>query len=163
MLRELPVGFALREARLRLFGRRVGLLDRRFRLMNLLIQFRRLDLGEHLAGSHAIPDIGETTLEIAVRPREDRRFGQGLHRARQLQHVLVRPALHAHHGQTRQAFLLRVGLGPERRFAALHRHISSEEPDHEQDQQSEQQRGHGRTRRLPERRRGSGAHFSIRA
>ena len=66
------------------------LLDRRLRLVDLLIELRRVDFGEDLARRHAVADIGEAALEVAVGARQNRRLGQRLHRAGQLQHVLIR-------------------------------------------------------------------------
>ena len=63
----------------------------------------------------------EPPLQIAVRARKNRHFGQRLHRAQQLDVVLGRSALHAHHREPRQAVLLRVGFRPQRGLALLQR------------------------------------------
>ena len=148
--RELAVRLALLEARVRLLRRGLGLFDRRFRLVNLLIQLRRVDFRQHLADPHAVPDVGETTFEVAVGARQDRRLGQRLHRPGQLEHVLVRAAADAHHRQARQALLLSLRLRSKRGLAPLQRQIAGQERDHQQHEKTAQQRRDGRGRRTPD-------------
>src|SRR5581483_6090277 len=71
---------------------RGGLLARGDRLRELLVDLRRLDLGEELALLHAAADVLVPLLQVAAGARRDRRLDVALQRARQ------------HHG-------LRLGAG----------------------------------------------------
>jgi hypothetical protein len=106
--RKLAVRLALREARLRLLHRGLRLLDGRFCLVNLLIQFRRVDFREHLAHLHPVSDVRQATFEIAVGAREDGRLREPAScRAASARSDLRRGSPSSRH--TRQAFLLRIG------------------------------------------------------
>ena len=76
--REIAIRLALLEIRLRLFDRGLGLLDCCFSLLDLLIQFRRVDLGQNLPSLHVIADVGQAALEISVGASQNRSFGHGL-------------------------------------------------------------------------------------
>ena len=84
-----------------------ALLNRRLRLIDLLVEFRRIDLRQQLARLHAIADIDQAAFEIAVGARQNRRLSHRLHRPGQLDLALGRSALDPQHRQTRQAVLLR--------------------------------------------------------
>ena len=62
----------------RLFQCGLGLLQARFGLHDLLIQFRRLDFRQSLAGPHAIADIDETFRNVSVGAGKDGSFSDGL-------------------------------------------------------------------------------------
>ncbi len=73
-------------------GLRVG--EIRLGLPQLLVDFRRIDLGEQLAGLHGRADVDEPAFEIAVGARVDRRIRVRLNVARQgelgLRHLATR-------------------------------------------------------------------------
>jgi len=148
-VREIAVRLALFEARLRLLDRRLGLLHRSLRLVNLLIQFRRVDFRHNLARVHVIADIHEAAFEVPVGASQNWRFGEGLHRPGQRHLGLDRAARQAYHGHTRELFLLRVCFGAENGLAPLQRQIAGQKRHNEQDHEYSQQRGHGRAGRTP--------------
>ena len=53
----------------------------RLRLVDLLIELRRVDFGEHLSGRHTVADVGEAAFEVSIGARKNRRLGERLHRA----------------------------------------------------------------------------------
>ena len=61
-----------------LLQRGLNLVDGSFRLPDLLIEFRRIDLRQRLTGSHVIPQVHKAALQIAVGSRQDGRFRQRL-------------------------------------------------------------------------------------
>ena len=65
--RLLQPGAGLGQARLRRGGGGAGLRE-------LLVEVRRVDLGQHLAALHPIADVHQPPLEVAVDPRVDGRF-----------------------------------------------------------------------------------------
>src|SRR5215510_9321866 len=82
-LREIAIRFALFEIGFRLLGCGQRLVDGSFRLADLLIDLGSVDLGKHLAGRHAVADVDEAPLEIAVGSRQYRRFDESLYGSRQ--------------------------------------------------------------------------------
>ena len=66
------------------------------RLLELVVDLRRLDLREQLTGFHARADIGVPALEIAVGPRVDRRVHERLHVAGQHELLRLAPAWSDH-------------------------------------------------------------------
>jgi hypothetical protein len=74
-----------------------GLPHIRFRLMNLFIQFRRLDDRKRLAGVNTIADIDKPLLDIAVCTGKDGGFSSGLNIARQLQAAVARRLAYGHY------------------------------------------------------------------
>ena len=147
--REIAIGLSLIKVRLRLLHCRLRLLHRCFGLVNLLIQLRRVDLGQHLACLHPVADIDQAPPQVAVGARKNRRLGQRLDRAWQLDRVVAGAAAHADHLEARKGLVLRVRLGAKRGFAPLQRHIPGRERQHEQNRESEQQSRDGRARRAP--------------
>ena len=64
----------LLEGGLRLTKLSLGLRQRSFRLRHLLIQIRRLDIGELLPGAHAIADVYVAPFQVTGRAGENIRF-----------------------------------------------------------------------------------------
>src|SRR6185437_827888 len=61
----------------------IGLRDFGFGLGQLLVQFRRVNLGEQLAGGHVLADVDIPAFQITAGAREDRRFHIRLHFSRE--------------------------------------------------------------------------------
>ena len=81
--RLLQSGLRLREVGLSLRQARARLGERRARLAQFLVELRRVDLGQHLAGRDAIPDVDEALADVAARARVHRRLLDRLDVARQ--------------------------------------------------------------------------------
>ena len=82
---ELHVGFALLNVRGGLFERSLGLFYGGLGLRHLIGKLGRIDFGQRLAGLHAVANIHQALLDVSVRARQHRRFGNGLDIAGQLQ------------------------------------------------------------------------------
>ena len=77
-LRQLLVGRPCCSAAFGLLQRRSTAPMRRLRLLDLLIQFRRFDLGEHLIRRDAVADIGVALSHVAGGAGEHGRLGDRL-------------------------------------------------------------------------------------
>ena len=76
--REFLVGAALLQRGFGLLHAALGLIDGGVCLQDLLIEFRRFDLGHHLAGLHAIADIDVAFADVAGGAGQHGRFGDRL-------------------------------------------------------------------------------------
>ena len=144
---EIPVRFALREIRLRLFDGGLRLFDRGVGLLNLLIEFRRIDFGEVLTGPHAVAEVREAPFQISVRAGQNRSFRNRLHRARQHERGFARPARHVDHFHARDLPVLRISLGAERRLALLQWQVAGQKGCDQHDRGAREQRRHAFARR----------------
>ena len=77
-------------------------------LQQLLVEVRRLDLGDHLAGLDLRADIGAPAFQVARDAGQDRRTRIGLQPARQIDGGSERPAARQRHGDRRN----RLFVGP---------------------------------------------------
>ncbi len=77
-------------------------------LDDLLIELGRVDLGEELSRPHVGADVHESSFQISIRARVDRRVGERLHRAGQHDLFLRRAALRRHDAHGREREFLRV-------------------------------------------------------
>jgi hypothetical protein len=74
----------------------------------LLVEIRRLDLGDHVTGLDLGADIGAPALEIAADARKDRRARIGFQPARQIDGRIQRAGAGRRDGYRRD----RLGVGP---------------------------------------------------
>ncbi len=90
---QLQVGLALHQVGLRLLDGGSGLVVLGLGLDDLLLDFRRLDFRQHLAGGNAVADIDQTFANVAGGARQHGSLGDGLDAAGQHQAGLQAGAL----------------------------------------------------------------------
>ncbi len=87
---------------------RLGAGQRRLGLQELLVEIRRLDLGQELAGLHRLADIDVVSLQEATDAGVDRRADVSLEPARQVERALVGVLRRRHNTHHRDS----LGVGP---------------------------------------------------
>src|SRR5436309_607092 len=147
-LRLLEPGARLVQVRLRLREARAGLRETRARLgeggaclAQLLVELRRVDLGEHLAGRDAVADVDDALADVAVGAGVDRGLLDRLDVARQ--HEVDRPVRppRRRHAHLHDPGVGRRGRGDELGVLAQTRQHADAEQDHEEHRPDEKTPG----------------------
>ena len=153
-LGEVGVGLPLFQRGFGLLHVAVGLVDGGSGLLDLLLEFGGLDLGQHLAGVHAVADIHIALADVAAGAREHRRFRDRLYVAWQQQAGVPAGPRHALHVDHREGGSLHLGLGRQHLFPALPRKIAQKVAGGQKSAQNQEQHqkraalGAGARRRL---------------
>ena len=84
------------------------------RLVDLLIQFRRVDFRQQLAGLHPVADIHIAPLNVSAGARQDGRFSERLDVAGENQRTGGSGSFHADHGNRGQFLGCGVGFRHQR-------------------------------------------------